>query len=105
MSFPPAISHLENALTHAKAGNASKAMHHVGHALNHLRGMTTNAGGSPKAPLAMPPAKSKSAIPNEENGATQPAAGSLRARLASQKAGVPQGDGDADDASYGSGGY
>ncbi len=50
MSFKTAIPHLEQALSHAKAGNAAKAMHHVGHSMIHLRGLTHGAGSSLKIP-------------------------------------------------------
>lgn len=44
MSFHSALPHAEQALVHIKGGNAAKAMHHIGHALKHLRSLTMNAG-------------------------------------------------------------
>ena len=78
MSFPPAITHLETALGHAKAGNAVKAMHHIGHAMLQLRGMTAGAGGAGRLPSAAPMPK---AMP-QKVAAPAPAIGSLRAKLA-----------------------
>jgi hypothetical protein len=97
MSFPPAITNLQHALTHAKAGNASKAMHHIGHAMIHLRGTTNNPGGVAKLPSSnSAPAKDmgQGGAPVMDNDADDPtvidpnkvkaapAVGSLRARLA-----------------------
>ena len=88
MSFPPAIAHLEQAMAHAKAQNAAKAMHHIGHAMLHLRGMTSGAGGASKLPA---PAPMDQGAPNDNQDSTQgqqpPNPGSLRAKLASMNGG------------------
>jgi hypothetical protein len=108
--MPSAISHLEQALAHAKSGNASKVMHHIGHAMIQTRGMTKNAGGSLKIPSmsnkgsanpmngpskpsgngmnvgggGMPMTDAQDPTEGDPNNqlASNPAAGSLRARLA-----------------------
>ena len=94
MSFKTAIPHLEMALTHARAGNAAKSMHHIGHAMLNLRSMTAGAGGASKLPVGggihdtprddndgdeMPPTGAQG---------TAPAAGSLRAKLAGLNGGT-----------------
>ena len=93
MSFPKAIPHLQNALLHAQNGNAAKAMHHVGHALFHLKGMTSGAGNTmklpPEEPMATapsPPAMGGTIIPPTHAPVGLPAPGpvggeALRARL------------------------
>lgn len=90
MSFKSAIPHLEQALAHAKASNAAKSMHHIGHALYHLRGMTSNAGGATKlpAPASVP---SKSDTADDQDADDKPNPGSLRARLASANSNAGRG--------------
>lgn len=95
MSFKTAIPHLETALAHAKAGNAAKAMHHIGHAMLNLRSMTSGAGGASKLPMGAPVGEGAdpygTPADGDENPMTgaqgthqkmPPAVGSLRAKLA-----------------------
>ena len=51
MSFQDAMPHAEAAMAHIKGGNAAKAMHHIGHAMVHLKAMTSSAGGNAKTAL------------------------------------------------------
>ena len=53
MSFQDAMPHAEAALAHIKGGNAAKAMHHIGHAMVHLKGMTSSASTNGPAKAAM----------------------------------------------------
>lgn len=93
----PAIPHIQQALSFAKAGNNAKAMHHIGHAMIHLRSRTNNPAGVIKLPSdnSAPvkdmarggtPQMTTDALDPTQNDANNkpasPAAGSLRARLA-----------------------
>lgn len=103
MSFQDAVPHLKQALAHAEGGNAAKAMHHVGHALFHLKSMTSNAGGVAMKPKGIMAGgggnqgQQEAAIDNAPKGAMgapvampgitptgapQPDYGALRTRLA-----------------------
>ena len=53
MSFKDAEPHVTAALAHIKGGNAAKAMHRIGHAMVHLKGMTSSASTSGPAKAAL----------------------------------------------------
>ena len=50
MSFQDAEAHATKAVSHIQGGNAAKAMHHIGHAMFHLRAMTSSPSGGSKIP-------------------------------------------------------
>ena len=53
MSFQDAMPHAEAAMAHIKGGNAAKAMHHIGHAMVHLKAMTSSASTNGPAKAAL----------------------------------------------------
>ena len=101
MSFQAAEDHATKALGHIKTGNAAKAMHHIGHAMAQLRSKTSGAGrgvvklpSDNSAPVSDMKAGGAPQMDNDADDPMQndpnrkapsPAAGSLRARLASAK--------------------
>ena len=96
MSMKDAIPHLHAAVKHAEAGNAAKAMHHVGHALFNLKSMTAGAGGASRLPPSAPTPQNLTS-PKSQG----PVAGSLRARLAAQGGGMGgMNDHDGDEGGY-----
>ena len=55
MSYPKAVSRLRQAISHAKNGNAAGAMHHIGHAMLHLRNLNPQNAVAPEPSMpAMP---------------------------------------------------
>ena len=67
MKYPPAVPHLRQALEHAKAGNAQMAMHHIGHAMLHLRGVAKPSTGGASGVVKLPSTNS-APVPDMQNG-------------------------------------